>query len=799
MERNDILRAEEAVHLCGSLRDSSDLHHKNEETEAVRGGAVLSRDDVEKYGLVLTENGLNDIAKHVRDSGIIIPDNPNLGVVLSFCDADNPSSYLPYNQDLGRRESVMVENASIHGTDLHLSLSNKDIQNMKAYRGRPDDFDNKNPCLIIHGIIKNSESEGIVPTPKFYIEMKTAAFSHDNSVSYRIEDYDRKNEVSERKVEKEENPVPDFDLERYRPSNGSIHVIETIRENGGEAFLVGGCIRDAMLGLPNHDEDVTTNLTPDQVTKLFNGTDDAFVVPTGIDHGTVTIFLRTDEGNIGYEVTTYRIDGASSDQRHPDSVTFSTDVKEDLMRRDFTINAIAYDPVSHEIVDPFGGRQDMENEIVRSVGNPNDRIEEDALRMMRGIRFSVQKDMALDDELKTAISDHAEDIGKISKERIGSELTGILMSGHPGNGMHELHETGLLKEIAPALDREYDTPQHNPWHIYDVGGHTEKVLDNTPKDVTVRLAAMCHDIGKPETKTTDAKGIDHFYGHDSIGAEITGQLLRELRFPADEIKTVQALVSAHESRIEPDNDSIRTFIEKHPGFDNETLHKLIDLQTADKLGQNPAKNPDAKEKAVEIHDMTDKFTEGPYRIKDLAIDGKEIAGIQETKRGDTVILSGHDIQIAKEKLLGYVLKNQEMNNPTDLCMYVRDHLKEIKNESIDKTYGAFKEAEKERYEERKELNEAKQELIRLDPHELEKEKKEFAETGKCGSDLEQAMDLKKEYDEKIGELKEASTTAKPLISDEEKRIEAKENDFKDDLERKEEDEDDFDAWTDPID
>lgn len=250
----------------------------------------------------------------------------------------------------------------------------------------------------------------------------------------RTQVWPRMDYAAARTGQERERPALDRDLERIEVTEGAYKVIDVLHREGN-ADLVGGCVRDAMLGMKPKDEDITTNLTPDRVTDLFER-EGLKVIPTGIEHGTVTVMVPRKDGKLeGYEITTYRIDGASSDQRHPDSVSFTDDIREDMSRRDFTINAMAFDPRAEgedRIKDFYGGREDLEKGIIRTVGNPEDRIKEDALRMMRAVRFCAQKDMEADDKLKDAIRDNAKDIERVSKERINMELTKILESDRPG-------------------------------------------------------------------------------------------------------------------------------------------------------------------------------------------------------------------------------------------------------------------------------------------------------------------------------------------------------------------------------
>lgn len=473
--------------------------------------------------------------------------------------------------------------------------------------------------------------------------------------------------------------------EHFQPSQGALSVIRILRENGSEAYLVGGCVRDTLLGFIPKDEDIATDLAPEKVTELFRQKG-MKVIPTGIKHGTVTVLAGTETGTEGYEVTTYRIDGTSSDHRHPDSVAFTKSLKEDLARRDFTMNAMALDPFaeddSRRIIDYFGGLDDIKNNRIRTVGDPGDRIMEDALRMMRAVRFASQKDMEIDHSLKEAVKEHASEIQKVSCERINAELVKILESPCPAEGISNLHELGILEYIIPELEKAYRTKQNNPWHLYNVGKHTEAVLDSTPPDRILRLAALFHDIGKPEARTTDDKGTDHFYRHQEISRDITEKVMKRLRFTKEEIKNTCLLVAAHDDRLEPDRKNICRFIEKHQDMPVPLMRKLILLQKADHMGQNPEMTGDVGTACRMTQEIFNEITAGPCTKDDLAMNGKDIQGIQSDCRNDTVILYGKDIGVAKEKMFHIVLRNPEKNTREFLERWLKENLKQIKDISI---------------------------------------------------------------------------------------------------------------------
>ncbi len=280
------------------------------------------------------------------------------------------------------------------------------------------------------------------------------------------------------------------------------YIINTINRAGYEAFAVGGCIRDMVLNKVPNDYDITTSASPDKIKELFRRT-----IDTGIEHGTVTVMLKST----GYEVTTYRIDGKYEDGRHPASVNFTTSLEEDLLRRDFTINAMAYNE-KDGLKDPFGGMEDIKRKIIRCVGDPKERFSEDALRMLRAVRFSAQLGYEIEEDTLEAIKLLAGNLKLISEERIQAELIKTVTSDNPDR-LTVAYKTGLTAVFLPEFDRMMETPQNHPHHMYNVGIHTIRSMENIKNDKVLRLAMLFHDMGKPETRSIDENGIDHFYGH----------------------------------------------------------------------------------------------------------------------------------------------------------------------------------------------------------------------------------------------------------------------------------------------
>ena len=323
-------------------------------------------------------------------------------------------------------------------------------------------------------------------------------------------------------------------------------IIHKLIDEGYEAYAVGGCIRDSLLGKEPSDWDITTSASPLQVKSLFRRT-----IDTGIQHGTVTVMF----GKEGFEVTTYRIDGKYEDGRHPKQVTFTKSLEEDLKRRDFTINAMAYNDESG-IVDLFDGLKDLDEGVIRAVGNPYDRFNEDALRILRAVRFAAQLDYEIDKETLDAAGELAPNLKKISAERIRVELQKLLVSGHPEK-LLTLYETGITRIILPEFDLMMDTDQNTPHHSYSVGMHTIEALKNSVRydaglsddDIKLlRLTMLLHDIGKPAARTVDVDGRDHFKGHADVSEKIAVKVLKRLKYDNDTLNKVRRLVKYHDHR-----------------------------------------------------------------------------------------------------------------------------------------------------------------------------------------------------------------------------------------------------------
>ena len=419
-------------------------------------------------------------------------------------------------------------------------------------------------------------------------------------------------------------------------------VISVLTEAGFEAYVVGGCVRDAILGRTASDWDITTNARPEQVKALFPRT-----VDTGLQHGTVTVL----QGKEGFEVTTYRIDGEYLDGRHPEQVTFTPSLLEDLKRRDFTINAMAYND-KEGLVDAFDGLGDLERGQIRCVGNPGERFTEDALRILRAVRFSAQLGFGIEEKTWAALSEFAPRLSKVSAERIQTELVKLLVSPHP-EVFRTVWETGISAVILPEFDRCMETEQNNPHHCWSVGEHTLHALPFVEAQKTLRLAVLLHDIGKPLTRTTDAEGIDHFYGHAEKGAELAGRIMRRLKFDNDTRKRVVKLVQTHDDlQTGTTQRSVRRSVHR---IGAEVFPDYLKVRRADIMAQNPEVREEKLGKLAEVEAVYQRILEEQncLSLKDLAVTGKDLieAGIEP----------GPELGRILNELLELVIEHPEYN------------------------------------------------------------------------------------------------------------------------------------------
>ena len=436
-------------------------------------------------------------------------------------------------------------------------------------------------------------------------------------------------------------------------------IINELMEHGYEAYAVGGCVRDMVLGRIPEDWDITTSATPYEVKRIFRRT-----VDTGIEHGTVTVLMDKDH----YEVTTYRLDGEYEDNRHPKEVSFTSSLTEDLKRRDFTINAMAYNE-KEGMIDLFGGMEDIQHGLIRCVGSAEERFDEDALRILRAVRFSAQLGFEIEKDTLIAVREKACNLKNISAERIRVELTKLLLSNHPDR-LRALYELGITKIVLPEFDAMMLTRQQNIHHIYNVGEHTihavatvggalEEALYSQRERMILRWTMLLHDIEKPSTLTTGKDGQHHFYGHQEKGAATANNILRRLKFDNDTINSVVHLIKWHDYRFVLTPTGVRKAISK---VGKEFMELLFEIQRAD----TSAKNPDfIKEKYARINAARQLYLEilkkgECVNLKELKINGSDLI-----KLG---MKPGREIGMILNRLLNEVIENPELNQ-TDILLH----------------------------------------------------------------------------------------------------------------------------------
>lgn len=407
-----------------------------------------------------------------------------------------------------------------------------------------------------------------------------------------------------------------------------VTVLEHLENKGHEAYCVGGCVRDALLHRIPSDWDVTTSALPEQIKTCFSS---FRTVDTGIQHGTVTVWLQGHP----VEITTYRTEGSYSDSRHPDYVRFSSSLQEDLSRRDFTVNALAYHP-QRGLVDFFFGQEDLEHSILRCVGDPVLRFSEDALRILRALRFSSVLGFTIETATAQACFTLKELLTRLSRERIREELTRLLCGAQAARILREYRQ--LLFVILPALAPMDGCEQQHPCHCFDVWEHTLHTVENSPPDAVSRWAALLHDSAKPACKSHSADGIDHFYGHASASAALAQDVLQELRFSTREIQQIISLVRYHNEPLPLPPVRIKKLLGK---LGDTLFFQLLSLQRADCLAQAPALLAERARYLEDAHLTAKKLltTASCLSLKELQITGSDLMSIgfsQDKGLGDTL-------------------------------------------------------------------------------------------------------------------------------------------------------------------
>ena len=430
-------------------------------------------------------------------------------------------------------------------------------------------------------------------------------------------------------------------------------ILGELNRNGYEAYAVGGCVRDAILGREPQDWDITTAAKPEQVKAVFSRTLD-----TGIQHGTVTVMVD----HVGYEVTTYRIDGKYEDSRHPKEVSYTLNLLEDLRRRDFTINAMAYNEECG-LVDTFDGVGDLQKGIIRCVGDARERFSEDALRMLRALRFAAQLGFTIEGSTEEAIGELAENLKKVSAERIQVELTKLLLSDHPEE-MRELYRTGISAVILPEWNEMMETEQQNPHHCYSVGEHTIAVLCQVPAERALRYAALLHDVAKPVCMTRDIDFIDHFHGHPERGEEMARDIMRRLKMDNATTDFVCGLVKYHDRNPELSKKAVRRMVYR---IGTRYYPQLFVLKKADILAQSNYRKQEKLAALAQYESFYHEIIDNQecLSLKELAVTGADLieAGMKPGKELGAVLQKLLELVIedpgknTKEYLMGYTLEN----------------------------------------------------------------------------------------------------------------------------------------------
>jgi tRNA nucleotidyltransferase (CCA-adding enzyme) len=463
------------------------------------------------------------------------------------------------------------------------------------------------------------------------------------------------------------------------------HILTTLKSVGFEAYAVGGCVRDLLLGKIPKDWDVTTNASPEQIQKVFPET---FYEN---DFGTVTVKTGAEDSSIAeVQITPYRIEGKYSDKRHPSEITFAEKLEDDLSRRDFTINAMAMDEKG-TIVDLFEGRDDLKQGIVRTVGDPSERFNEDALRLLRAIRFATTLNFSLDEPTRDALKQHAGLLEAISKERIRDEFVKIIESDRAYSGIELLHETGLLKYIIPELLEGVGVEQ-NLHHIYTVWEHNVLAMKYTADkkySLIVRLAALLHDVGKPRSKRGEGRNST-FYGHEVIGGKMAFQILTRLKFSNEIIERVTKLVRYHLFYYnvgEVTESSVRRLM---VNVGPENMEDLLKVREADRIGSGTPKAVPYKLRHLKY--IIDKVSHDPISVKMLAVKGDEVMKELDLKPGPK-------IGLILNSLLAEVLDDPSKNSKEHLQKRIHELDKktpEELRESLKKIEEAVEAEEKER-------------------------------------------------------------------------------------------------------
>lgn len=435
----------------------------------------------------------------------------------------------------------------------------------------------------------------------------------------------------------------------YLPSYVN-YCIEKLERSGFAAYAVGGCVRDSLLGLTPQDYDLCTNATPAQIRRIFS---DHRLILAGEKHGTVGVLVE----NIPVEITTFRTEGGYRDNRHPDWVQFETHIKADLSRRDFTVNAMAYSP-TRGLADPFGGQADLQNKCLRAVGDAATRFTEDSLRILRGVRFAVRYHLTPDAATENAMFSLAPLMDNLARERVFSELCKLLPLI---SAKDLLRFSPVLTQVLPELAPLVDFDQHSPHHAYDIFTHTAHVVAAVPEELSLRWAALLHDLGKPQSFYRDETGRGHFPGHAGLGAELANTALLRLKAPAALRQQVTELIRLHMTPLEPDKKLLRRRLGK---LGLETLDRLLLLQEADMCSKGTG-IPEETSQFAAIRQVLEEILkeDACLHIRDLAVNGHDLMALG---------LQGKQVGQCLEQLLQQVQDERLPNERTALLTAVKE-------------------------------------------------------------------------------------------------------------------------------
>ena len=426
------------------------------------------------------------------------------------------------------------------------------------------------------------------------------------------------------------------------------YIIDTLESGGFEAYAVGGCVRDSLLGKTPQDWDVCTSALPEQTQKCF---ENHHVIETGLKHGTVTLMLN----NKPFEITTYRVDGKYKDNRRPETVKFVNVLKRDLARRDFSINAMAYNPKTG-IVDYYDGQQDLADGKIKTVGNPNKRFSEDALRIMRAVRFASQFGYEIEENTKIAMIENRKLLDNIASERIREELNKILLGDNVFGVLSS--NMDILTQIIPELERCIGFEQNSPYHCYDVLEHALRSVDAAPKNLVIRLTMIFHDIAKPLRYSESDDGVGHFYGHAKESEAIARDVLNRLKYDNETTKAVTQLVLYHDADILPEQKYIKRWLNK---IGEDRLRELLVAKRADTMAKTESCQQKEYDGLDKISQLIDEIIEQQqcFSLKDLAVNGRDLI--------DAGIAEGAQIGDILKKLVDMVI-DEEVQNDKDILL-----------------------------------------------------------------------------------------------------------------------------------